>query len=146
MRDVLHTSVKDPPCSSVLYRKGSLNSHGLNAHLFLHSLHAPFVHQGESYLCVPCNILVSSSFSQAKVSCVSVHEALCVSSSLFCPHSFSFHSSILSLALTFFPSLREFVLGISVSNLYWEQVLQEYGRKGGILNAGKEDGSHPLAL
>lgn len=136
---MLLTSVKDPPCCSVLL-EFTWSEH------FLHSLHAPFVHQSESCLCVSCNMLVSSSFSHAKVSCFSIREALRVFLSLFCPHSSSFLSCILSLALTFFPSLRQFVLGVSISKLYWEQVLQGYGRKGGILNTGEEDGSHPLAL
>lgn len=141
---MLLASVKSPPCSSVLYHKGSLNSHGLHTHLLLHSLHAPLLHWSGSCLCVSCNIPVLSSFSYAKVSCFSIHEALCVSSSLFCPLSSSFLSSILSLARSFFLSLRQFVLGVHISKLYWEQVLQGYGGKGGIVNAGKEDGSHPL--
>lgn len=76
------------------------------------------------------------SFSHAKVSCFSIPEALCVSSSLFGPHSSSFFSSILSLAWSSFVSLRQFVLGVSISKVDWDQVLQGYGGKGGIINAG----------
>lgn len=109
--DIVLLSVKDHPRSSVPYCQGSLNSCGLNTYLFLHWFHATFLRESENCLCISCNTLVSSSFLICRGQLL-FHTWYFV---CFCLHSSSFLSSILSLALTFFPSLRQLVLGISIS-------------------------------
>lgn len=142
---MLLTSVKDAPCPSVLCHNGSLDSHGLNIHLFLYSLHAPFLHQSESCLCVSCNILVLSSFSHAEVSCFSINEALCVSSSLSCPHSSSFLSYIRSLACSFFFPWGNLFWVSAFLNCTGSQCCKDMEERGRSLVLVKMV-NHPLAL